>query len=158
MVPHDGVERIVIQLVVVAVIAECGGALGIIAEIRLVLLVEESVLRRQAVSQSFGLLGRKKWSKGSQKEDGKIPTHSSRRLSKRRGGVKELTQALALSGGQIGVRDPIVPAKGVLVQKKPRISHSERSSRQIASQNTPAAQGSGSGRAIKARQFQSGEP
>src|ERR1051326_588464 len=94
MVPHDGIERIVIQLVVITVIAESGGALRIIAQIRLVLLVEESLLRRQAVSQSFGLLGRNQWSKSNQK-DCKIPAHSPRRLSKRTGRSEEVTRRLS---------------------------------------------------------------
>ena len=45
------------EFVVVAVVAEGGGALGKIAQIGFVLLVEEGVLRGEAVGNWFEVLG-----------------------------------------------------------------------------------------------------
>src|ERR1700730_7551303 len=54
--PNDGIERVVGELVVVAVVAECGRAFRKAAEIRLVLLFEECVLGRDALSDWFDVL------------------------------------------------------------------------------------------------------
>ena len=53
----DGVERVLGELVVVAVVAESGGALGKVAEIGLVLLFEKGVLGGEAVGNWFEVLG-----------------------------------------------------------------------------------------------------
>ena len=53
----DGRERVLGELVVVAVVAEGGGALRKVAEIRLVLLFEERVLGGDALSNWFDVLG-----------------------------------------------------------------------------------------------------
>ena len=58
MPPPDGIEGIVVELIVVAVVAKSGGALGKITEIALVLLVEERVLRGEAFGERLGILGK----------------------------------------------------------------------------------------------------
>jgi hypothetical protein len=62
----DGVEGTFAQLVVITVVAEGGGALGKIAEIGLILLVEECVLGGEAVGHGFSVLGED----GSRKQEG----------------------------------------------------------------------------------------
>src|SRR5260370_3905863 len=53
----NGVERVLGELVVVAVVPEGGGTLGKVAEVGLVLLLEECVLSGEAVSNWFEVLG-----------------------------------------------------------------------------------------------------
>ena len=55
---RDGVEGAVGQLVVVAVVAESSGALGKVAQIGFVLLVEKCVLGGDAVGHRFDCLGK----------------------------------------------------------------------------------------------------
>src|SRR5712675_1393554 len=52
----DGSKRVVAELVVISIIAVRGRASGKIAQVRLVLLVKESVLRSDAISNRFGIL------------------------------------------------------------------------------------------------------
>src|ERR1700730_2068526 len=54
--PNDGIERVVGELVVVAVVAEGGRAFWKVAEIRLVLLFEECFLSRHALINWFDVL------------------------------------------------------------------------------------------------------
>jgi hypothetical protein len=63
------------ELVVVAVIAEGSSALGKIAEIGFVLLVEESVLSGDAVGHRFNVLGAHGSNNGNQKEQAFVEAH-----------------------------------------------------------------------------------
>src|SRR3984885_10414310 len=53
----DGIERVLRQLVVVAIISVGGGALGKAAELGFVIIVEEAVLRGYAVGGGLRVLG-----------------------------------------------------------------------------------------------------
>ena len=57
MTLRDGVERVLGELVVVAIVAIGRGALRKVAQIGLVLLLEKSVLRGYAVSNGLRVLG-----------------------------------------------------------------------------------------------------
>jgi hypothetical protein len=55
---HDGFERVLGKLVVVAIVAEGGSTLRKVAEIRLVLLFEKCVLGGEAVGNWLDVLGK----------------------------------------------------------------------------------------------------
>ena len=66
--------------------------------------------------------------------------------------------ALSLPGCQVGVRDPVVPAEDVLIEKDPAKSHARGHRRQVSRQHAPPAQRATGGSAIEARQFEPGHP
>jgi len=53
----DGFERVVGELVVVAIVPEGGGALGEVAQVSFVLLIEKGVLSGYAIGYGLGGLG-----------------------------------------------------------------------------------------------------
>src|ERR1700675_1515251 len=66
MVLRDSIERVVIELVVIAVVAEGRGALGEIAQFGLVVVVEDSILRGNAVPCGFCVLAGNGYRNGEQ--------------------------------------------------------------------------------------------
>ena len=81
----DGVERVFVQLVVVAIIAEGGGALRKVPEIGLVLLIKKRVLGGKAVGDWFEILGQNGPSDSKQDKQAPVNTHSACRLPEHAG-------------------------------------------------------------------------
>src|ERR1700722_9214904 len=75
MTAPDGIDRIVGQPVVVAVVSERSRALGKIAQVGFVLLVENSILRREPVGNGLGCLRKRSSGGGEQKQDSDGGSH-----------------------------------------------------------------------------------
>ncbi len=71
----NGVERVIGELIVVAVVAVGGGALGRIAEIGFVLLVEKGVLGGEAVGEWFEVIGENGAGKDHEAKQSQIMAH-----------------------------------------------------------------------------------
>src|SRR5215469_17424907 len=75
--------------------------------------------------------------------------------SGRSAGVRRFGRSMVF-GRQISVGDAVVPAQGIFVEKDPSVPHGKRNRREIGSQDSPAADRSGSRTAIETGEFQSG--
>src|ERR1700722_3884624 len=64
---------------------------------------------------------------------------------------------LQTHGGEVGMRDPVVPAEGVFVKKHPSIAHSGGYSREAGGEHAPAAQRATGGGAVEAGHFEAGD-
>src|SRR5208337_3490323 len=82
---QDGFDRIVIEPVVVAVIAEGSRALGKIAEVRFVLFVEECILCRKTLGNWFESLGRNETGKSDNDSECQVCAHRVGSVSEERG-------------------------------------------------------------------------
>ncbi len=72
----NGFERVLGELVVVAIVAKGGGALGKVAEIGLVLLFEKGVLSGKPVGNWLKVLGENATGYGEQKKQAMVKAHS----------------------------------------------------------------------------------
>ena len=80
----DGVERVVGKLIVVAVVAEGRGTLGKIAEIGLVLLFKNGVLRGDAIGYGLEVLGEDGANEDEKKKQDLVDTHGVSRVPERK--------------------------------------------------------------------------
>src|ERR1700733_11916838 len=91
----DGIERIVVEPVVVAVVAESGRTFGKVAQIGFVLFVENSVLNREAFGDRFGTLGKNGPGRDQQQES-KESAHRGISVTERTG-MLQLPRSLRAS-------------------------------------------------------------
>src|SRR5208283_2334004 len=55
---------------------------------------------------------------------------------------------------KVGMRNAVMPAECVLVEKNPSVAHAQRSCGKVRRQHAPAAQGAGGRPAVKAGEFE----
>lgn len=112
MTPRDGRERVVGEPVIIAVVAEGGRALRKIAEIRFVLLVEKSVLDREAFGKRFGLLRKSGGGCGDSEKEDLGNAHRMISVNQRNQRVNTLFENLILGGAAAlqGLETPVQPA------------------------------------------------
>ena len=66
----DGIEREIVETIVIAIVAKRGCALGEVAEIGFVLLVENSILGRKALGKRLNVLGKSETDSAEQEGKG----------------------------------------------------------------------------------------